>query len=259
LELESTKGYNGKVRSSGLTLVATRSGVSCYYKTDHTDIGKFTGGSPATIHLEAALPFHWGSELCGEGPTLLTGSYAVRGPTALFADSGPVEEVPGTNLTSPEGTVATPTINAKAEGHVVLDNPIATIQCAVNLEGTVASHGEGKSASGVLSALGFTGCTNSWHVTVGSPGSLDIHWTSGANGTVVSSGATIEATRFGVTCRYHTEVTDLGTLTGGSPATLDLAGSVFFHSGSFLCGEGATTWTGAYEISAPSSLYVDNS
>ena len=157
-------------------------------------------------------------------------------------------------LTSPAGTVYTSTISAEGEGHVVLDNPIAKIECASTVSGSVESHGASVTAGGKITSLAFTGCTNSWHVTVVSAGSLEVHATSGANGTLTSSGATVEATRFGVTCRYATNNTDIGTFTGGSPATLDISASIPFHSGSFLCGAGATSWTGSYEVTTPTSL-----
>jgi len=88
-------------------------------------------------------------------------------------------------------------------------------------------------------------------------GSIFFHWTSGYNGTVTSSGMTVEKTRFGITCRYATSNTTIGTITGGSPATLDASGSLPFHSGSPLCGEGATTSTGSYKLTSPSTLLVD--
>jgi len=162
-------------------------------------------------------------------------------------------------VTSPTGTTYTSTIAATAEGHAVLDNPIAKIECASAVEGKVEEHGAGKVVKGNISALSFTGCTNEWHVTVVAKGSLTVETsTTGYNGTVKSSGATVEATRFGVVCRYATNNTTVGTATGGSPATMHISAAIPFHSGSFLCGEGATTWTGSYKVNTPSSLYVDN-
>jgi hypothetical protein len=154
----------------------------------------------------------------------------------------------------------TPTIHAVSEGHAVLENSFANIECASTVEGTVSSHGSGVTTVGGISTLTFTGCTNGWTVTVNAPGSLEIHWTSGSNGTLTSSGATVTAvlhTFFGdVTCRYSTNNTHIGTVTGGSPsATLHIEGSIPFHSGGGLCGEGASRWTGSYTTTRP--LVVD--
>jgi len=161
----------------------------------------------------------------------------------------------GTTITSSEGS--TPTIVAEAEGHVVLDNPIAKIECASEIEATVETHGAGVTAKGEVEFLDFTGCTNSWHVTVVSAGSLEIHGTGSGDGTVTSSGATLESTRFGVSCRYSTSSTGIGTLTDGVHATLDISAAIPFHSGSALCGSGATTWTGSYEVWTPTNVSVD--
>jgi hypothetical protein len=163
-----------------------------------------------------------------------------------------------TTITSPSGTLYTGKIVAEAEGHAVLDNPIAKIECASKVEGTVASHGSGVTAKGNISLLTFGSpvgtCTDSWHVTVVSAGSLEIH---GSGSTLTSSGATVEATRFGVSCRYQTNNTDIGTVTSGTPATLHIAASIPFHSGSIFCGSGATAWTGSYKVTSPASLFVD--
>jgi hypothetical protein len=167
-----------------------------------------------------------------------------------------------TTVTSPSGTLYTGKIVAASGGHVVLDNPIAKIECSSKVEGTVTSHGAGVTAKGTISSLTFGSpvgtCTDSWHVTVVSAGSLEIHGTGGNNGTLTSSGATVEATRFGITCRYATNNTDIGTFTGGTPATLDISASIPFHSGSVFCGTGATAWTGAYDGTSPGSLFIDS-
>jgi hypothetical protein len=258
IAFEWTSGYNARVVWTGGTIEATRSGVTCRYSPGAgTVIGTLTAGFSATLHLAVAMPFHSGAAACGTEATLMTGSYKVSSPGSLYVDETPVK-VPGTTITSPTGTPTTPTIKAESEGHVVLDNPIAKIECATALEGKVEGHGKEAVASGNLSSLSFTGCTNSWHVTTIAPGELAIEWASGYNGKVTSTGATIEATRFGITCRYRTEGTPIGTITGGSPATLHLAAALPFHSGSFLCGSGATALTGSYKVSSPSSLHIDS-
>jgi hypothetical protein len=161
------------------------------------------------------------------------------------------------------GVAYTNTIAASAENHVVLDNPIAKIECASSVTGKVESHGAGLTAKGNISALSFTGCTNSWHVTVVTAGSLEIHNISGTkDGTLTSSGATVESTRFGITCRYATSNTHIGRVTAtpaGAPehATLDISAAIPFHGGSGLCGGGATTWTGSYKVNTPTNLHID--
>ena len=95
-------------------------------------------------------------------------------------------------------------------------------------------------------------------MTVVSGGSLSAAGITGTNNAdVFSSGTTVEATRFGITCRYATNNTTLGTLTGGSPATLDLSANIPFHSGSIFCGSGPTSLTGTYLVDKPNPLYLD--
>ncbi|HEU4739356.1 MAG TPA: hypothetical protein VFS54_09795 [Solirubrobacterales bacterium] len=164
-----------------------------------------------------------------------------------------------TTITSPTGTVATPTIKAESEGgHVTLANPIANINCAWSFEGKVEAHGVESVAQAKLSSLSLTGCTNSWHVTATSPGELAIEWTSGYNGTVTTTGMKIDATRLGVTCAYESSATKLGTITGGSPATIDIEASLPIGKGSSaLCGESSAKLEGSYKLTSPEALFVD--
>lgn len=163
-----------------------------------------------------------------------------------------------TTVTSPPGTVYTGSISAAAEGEVVLDNPIAAISCASTFTLATSSHGPGVTWNGPATSIGQTNCTNDWHVTVISGGSFNIHYFSGSlSATVTSSGTTFEATRFGVNCRYATSETHIGTITSGVNSTIHLNGAIPFHSGSFLCGSGSTTWTGSYQVTSPKNMSFD--
>lgn len=161
-----------------------------------------------------------------------------------------------TTVTSPKGTAYTGVIEGETTGHAVLDNPIAKIECAVRIEGKIESHGAGVTAKGQGSGFVVGTCTNSWHVTTVASGTVEAHYSSG-NAIITSSGATVEATRLGVACRYATNNTQIGTATPGSPATLHILASIPFHGGSGLCGTGATTGTGTGKATAPASLEID--
>jgi hypothetical protein len=254
LEITSTNGYDGTVTWSGATIEMTRFGAVRKYKTGNTHMGTLTGGTPATVDVkEASLMFHMGGVFCGgevPGPVPLTGSFQVSSPSSLFVDKT------GTRFTSPTGAVATPTIKAESEGHVAIDHPLASFQCQWVLEGSVKSHNEGNAVV-PLTSLTTSSCTDSWHATTVLPGELEVKWTSGYNATVTWSGGTVEMTRFGTPCRYKTNKTHLGTITGGSPATLHIEGKIPFHSGSSLCGEEAYPLTGSLKVTSPSALFVD--
>lgn len=163
-----------------------------------------------------------------------------------------------TTYTSPEGTAYTGKLVLVSEGHLSLQNPVAKMECTSEVvQGKVESHGSGVTEKSALTELKFPTCTNNWHVTTVSPGAIENHHLAGtSNGTLTSTGMTIEATRFGITCRYATNNTDIGTITGGSPATMHLVAAFPFHSGSPLCGTGTFQLTGNYEVTVPTSLFV---
>lgn len=163
-----------------------------------------------------------------------------------------------TTVTSPTGTVYTGEIKGETEGHGVLDNPVAKIECRVSVEGKIESHGAGSTVKGKGVGNLLEGCTNSWHKTTVASGTVEAHWTSGYNGVLTSSGATIEATRFGLTCRYVTSSTQIGIITGGNPAKLHVQAFIPFHSGSPLCGSDSTPLTGTGNVTTPTSLYLDS-
>lgn len=163
------------------------------------------------------------------------------------------------SATSPTGTTYTSTADGQSEGHYVLDNPIAKIECQHEFKGVLNAHGPGLDIIFELKETRLFNCTNEWHFTTVAAGTLRISGIAGSyNGDVFSTGETIEATRFGITCRYATNNTTIGTLTAGSPATIDVSGSLPFHSGSVFCGSGATAMTGSMTLSSPSALYIDN-
>ena len=162
-----------------------------------------------------------------------------------------------TTVTSPTGTTTTANKHGVSEGsHIKLANPIANIECTSTLEGPIESHGAGVTAVGAITTLSFTGCTNSWHVTAVTKGTLIAHYTSGYNASITSTGVKIDTTRLGVTCVYETNETPMGTATGGNPATLDIAASIPLGSeSSGLCGSGNSKMEGSY--TGTGSAYYD--
>lgn len=177
---------------------------------------------------------------------------AVFATAALMALAGPAA---ASTVTSPTGTVYTGALSGISEGHGVLHNPIAKIECNVEIEGKIESHGKGVTAEGSATKVTLSSCTNGWHVTTVAVGKVIAHWTSGHNGTIESTGATVESTRFGVTCRYATNNTPLGLATGGNPGSMHLEAMIPFHSGSVLCGTSATQLTGKGSTT-PTALYL---
>jgi hypothetical protein len=168
-----------------------------------------------------------------------------------------------TKLTSPIGTTYTGDIKAEAESHTTLhaSNGIS-VSCASFISGKVETHGTGVTAGGKIASLSFPNCTNGDAVHVKAAGSLEVHAiNSDGNGTLTSSGTTIEVTdSSGVTCSYLTNATHIGELTHSnslSLPTLHIASAkIPRHAGSILCGS-TGTWTGSYRVTTPAVLYVD--
>jgi hypothetical protein len=183
-------------------------------------------------------------------------SLAATAAVALLAFAGSAS---ATTITSPSGTVYTSTVKDVSEGAVKLSGSFTTIQCnASAIEGKIEKHGSGVTAAGAVSSMTFTECN--FPVTVAKKGSLEVHATSGSNGTLTSSGAEISiATSIG-TCVFTTSNTNLGTVTGssstGGAATKDISGSIPRTGGNFLCGSSGTL-TGSYKGTTPSVAYVD--
>jgi hypothetical protein len=106
-----------------------------------------------------------------------------------------------------------------------------------------------------LALMSFTGCTHTLHVL--KPGKLSVTWTSGTNGTLVSSEAemTIFSTALGVSVVCKTGAgTAIGTITGTktSQAVFDLAAVT-------ECGMlGSVAWGGSYRVTTPEGLGVVN-
>jgi hypothetical protein len=172
-----------------------------------------------------------------------------------FAASASATTVTGPTITegvhTTQSQIETPTIHAVNEnGHVKLHNSIVNIECSSTVTGTVTTHGPTETTSGPISVLSFFNCTNEWVIDVEKAGSLEIHYTSGSDGTLTSTGARVTATRAGLSCIYETNATDIGLLTGekgpNGEATLDIAASIPRVGGSFLCGGSTATWTGNY-------------
>ncbi len=176
----------------------------------------------------------------------------VAAGTMAFAVTASADYV----TTTTGGAEATPTIHAVNEGHVTLRNPIGNISCSSTASLSVTGHVHSGPVTGDIFTLEFTGCTNSWHVTTVSSGTFDLQGEGDHDGELYSTNTRVDTTRLGVTCEYETTGTYIGTVTGGSPATLKLEGFIPINTStsSGLCGTSDTKWEGAYTTT--SALYV---
>lgn len=91
-------------------------------------------------------------------------------------------------------------------------------------------------------------------------GTLEVHAElPHGRGTLTGAGSKVTVNIFGVSCVYGTGTgTDLGTVTGGNPATIDVNAVIKKEEGGFLCPE-TTKWTASYIVTSPKPLYVATS
>jgi len=157
-------------------------------------------------------------------------------------------------VTSPSGTVYTKTIAATA-GPTELVGSFTTVKCNKSaVEGSVKSHGAGVTAEGPISSLTFSECN--FNVTVLKKGDLIAHATGGGNATLTSTGAEVLVHTSVGECIFTTNATDIGNLTGGTPAKLSIASVAIARTGgNFLCGSSAK-WSGTYTVNTPGTLFV---
>jgi cytoskeletal protein CcmA (bactofilin family) len=112
--------------------------------------------------------------------------------------------------------------------------------------------------SGKITSLTWEGCTKETKTLAN--GELEIHWISGTdNGTLTAKNTqvTVNGLFEGESCIYGAGAgTDLGTVVGGTNATLLISALVPRQTGSgFLC-PAETRWTASYKVTAPNPLYV---
>ncbi|MGN6663604.1 MAG: hypothetical protein ACTHK6_05290 [Solirubrobacterales bacterium] len=186
---------------------------------------------------------------------------------ALMAFAGSAS---ATTLTSPAGTTlpAGTVIKSqlKAGKKAVLKGAFGNVECeASTLEGKTANTGSStETVHGAVEGLTFTKCN--CEVVVLKKGELEIHTlnaTADGNGTVTASGqeVTTKCNFFGIEyhCIWKTSGTDLGTLTGGTPAVIAAQEAVITREGGNSGGACGSTgkWTAEYEVTSPSTLLVD--
>ena len=175
--------------------------------------------------------------LCKTTSTPCGAGWIYSGPLVLSKD-------PGTTpiLESTGGTIEDTCTEAETSGEIT------------------NAGGASSTVVGSVEHLSFNNCTNTTTVTV-ETGTLELHHISGTdNGTVTASGAfAVDITFAGVTCTYGVgNGIDLGTFTGGKPATMDVNAVVPKKAGGFLC-PSDSVWKANYVVTTPANttLHVE--
>ncbi len=139
---------------------------------------------------------------------------------------------------------------------IVFKAGYATIQCSHSeLEGATSNAGGSSQTVDLpINSWIVTGCNAAWKTLKG--GKWIFHWTSGSDGTVASEGWEWTISYSGTSCTYGTPTaTNLGTLSGGGPATLFVSAALTRVAGGFLCANPASL-TATYRITNPVPLHI---
>jgi len=116
--------------------------------------------------------------------------------------------------------------------------------------------GAAETVKGTISALTWSGCTEP--TTTLKTGGLEIHYTSGLNGTLTSTGGTevtISTTIFGSCVFTIGAGGTIGTLTGSTTSNAVLHVNATATRLSGLCPASAK-WAGTYTVTNPKTLHV---
>lgn len=159
----------------------------------------------------------------------------------------------------PTGT----TIDASLEGtaiHELHESTMMLDTCSGStFKGSTSNTGNSSETVLVpLAAWTWSGCTRTTNTL--KAGKLEIHWIAGTdNGTLTAFETEITTNTIFGSCVYgFGNGHDIGILTGGNPATIDINTTVTKITGNFACPE-VTTLTAAYPVTEPSPLYVATS
>lgn len=159
----------------------------------------------------------------------------------------------GDTLTSSAGT--TPTLKATST-NLTFHNAVGTHTCNSSLEANVTEHGAGKPITATITSLVFAPCEGaSVHNPTIVPGTLSFHATGTNHATLSSTGANYTTTMFGVECGYSTNATNIGTVTGGEHAVLNISAILTRSHGSFFCGHSGN-WTGSFTFNSPTDVHL---
>lgn len=125
-----------------------------------------------------------------------------------------------------------------------------------HVEGWITNAGgAGTAVSSEIMLLGWGKCNATVHRL--KKGSFSVSHSNGSNGNFNSNGTEVTVEYLGFHCIFTTINTKFGTLTGGTPAKVDMEVTVARTGGrsGIFCGSSAV-WTGSYEVTSPSTLNV---
>ncbi|MGN6274562.1 MAG: hypothetical protein ACTHNP_01365 [Solirubrobacterales bacterium] len=105
---------------------------------------------------------------------------------------------------------------------------------------------------GIFSSISIKNCTNTVDTVTNGP--IEVHAIPGSSNGTLTGKAIFRMQFFGITCTYGGSG-DLGTLTAGSTATLDVNLKIPKEEGGILC-PSEMEWGARYTVTSPLPLFV---
>jgi len=153
------------------------------------------------------------------------------------------------------GTTITSTLKSGTSAILETFGGLVRDTCTGSEVSGKTSNESGTTISGSVSTLSFSGCSAKTSV-LEQTGTLEI----GSKGEVTAKGFRVTVEILGESCVYSAGTgTALGTLTGGSPATLTVSATVNINTkeSGANCAT-SSNWTATYTVTTPTSLFVSS-
>jgi hypothetical protein len=154
-------------------------------------------------------------------------------------------------------------INASLEGSFIVSNTSGSVEntCTeVSNNGSTTNAGSATiTVIWTITSWSISNCAQTTVVTLAHT-TIELHWIPGRNARLTVRGFRFHMILFGVKCAYGFGEggVELGTLTGGNPATMDVNAVIPKVEGSFLC-PGDLRLESNFKITSPVPLYVSES
>jgi len=260
LEIKQIEGTeNGTVIGKTTEITLGILGTSCTYGFgEESDLGTLTGNESPVVHVSTEIPKTAGGATC-PASVKWVGEYKLTELSPLYVETteeGVLCKTKTTPCNSPWGKETA--VVGDAVHFTLKTGETTLVTCSGGaLKGNIPTLGGESETFGVaLEELSWTGCTEFTRTV--SPGELEVKRIEGtSNGTVSAKGTEVTIPVGGLDCTYGFPAsTDLGTLTGGTEATLIVSATATKTAGSLLCPKTAT-WAVSYKFTKPAPLYLE--
>jgi hypothetical protein len=176
----------------------------------------------------------------------------VTAAAALMAFAGPASANPVLTDAAKPNVAYTGAINSTLTGSSLMQVGFGNKTCTESTIAWNSTTNNTTHASGSITTLTFPQASCNGTAIVLAKGSLTI----APGGTVTGAGTELTTERFGVHCIYGTAAgTHLGTLKGGTKATLTISAKLPLIKPSVFCGN-PMTWTANYVVTTPHQIIV---